>query len=142
MEDKAPLGWGFIELIWMFLSRTFEDSGPDFQALGLGSKQMVVLAIIQTHPSPGKLREALGAPPSTISNLLNDLEGKGLVERRIHPSDKRQYQLALTEIGQSKLAEGSAIIDAKLRSAALSLSAHEREAFQTVSATLKQLLES
>jgi DNA-binding MarR family transcriptional regulator len=49
------------------------------------------------------LASALGTLPSRLVALLDELESKGLVERRPHGSDRRSYALHLTEAGRSTL---------------------------------------
>lgn len=120
-RNEAALDWGFIQLVWMFLTKVFEEAGPEFHEMGLGPKQMVVLAVLDTHSTPGGLRDALGAPASTISNLLNELERKGLIERQVHPVDRRQYHLVRTTKGQEALAKGASAIEARLAKASEAL---------------------
>lgn len=50
------------------------------------------------------LGETLRIPPNRMVALVDDLEGKGLVERRIHPDDRRAYAVSLTEAGSATLA--------------------------------------
>ncbi len=46
------------------------------------------------------LAGALNALPSRLVALIDELEGKGLVERRTNESDRRSYSLHLTEKGK------------------------------------------
>ena len=41
--------------------------------------------------------------PSRLVGVLDDLEGRGLVERRDSPTDRRSYALYLTEGGRKAL---------------------------------------
>ncbi len=45
------------------------------------------------------LGEALGVFPSRLVQLIDELEERGLVERRKNPADRRTYALHLTEKG-------------------------------------------
>lgn len=49
------------------------------------------------------LATALGTLPSRLVVLVDDLESKGLLERRPHESDRRSYALHLTDAGKSTL---------------------------------------
>ncbi len=46
------------------------------------------------------LVEKLGVVPSRLVVLLDELEGRGLVERRDRPGDRRSYALHLTDAGR------------------------------------------
>jgi DNA-binding MarR family transcriptional regulator len=49
------------------------------------------------------LAELLGSFPSRLSLVLDELEEKGLIERRARPDDRRSYALRLTRAGKAKL---------------------------------------
>ena len=49
------------------------------------------------------LATALGTLPSRLVAIVDELETKGLLERRPHESDRRSYALHLTEKGNSTL---------------------------------------
>lgn len=49
------------------------------------------------------LAAALGTHPSRLVALVDELESKGLIERRPRESDRRSYALHLTEKGRSTL---------------------------------------
>ena len=49
------------------------------------------------------LGEALGTFPSRLVVLLDELEARGLVERRDRPGDRRSYALHLTKAGREAL---------------------------------------
>ena len=46
-------------------------------------------------------------PPSRMVALVDELEQRGLVERRPHPSDRRVRALYLTAEGREMLAAGA-----------------------------------
>lgn len=46
---------------------------------------------------------AVGAVPSRLVGLIDELESQGLVERRPHETDRRSYAFHLTEKGKSTL---------------------------------------
>jgi DNA-binding MarR family transcriptional regulator len=51
------------------------------------------------------LASLLGMVPSRLVPLLDELEKRGLVERRNHPDDRRVYALYLTEKGSRTMAD-------------------------------------
>ena len=63
--------------------------------------------------SQGSLGERLGIDRTTMVQLVDELERRGLVERKRNPDDRRSYQLTLTPEGgetwgrAKELAEGS-----------------------------------
>lgn len=50
--------------------------------------------------SMGALAALLGVPLSTMTGVVDQLEGKGLVERRDDPEDRRSLQVRLTPEGR------------------------------------------
>jgi DNA-binding MarR family transcriptional regulator len=49
------------------------------------------------------LAERLGVVPSRLVGLLDELEARGLIERRPNPGDRRSYALHLTDQGRDVL---------------------------------------
>ena len=60
-----------------------------------------VISYAEHHPDHtiGQMREVLQVPQSTLTSMIDRLEGRGLVRRAIHPRDKRSYRLELTAEG-------------------------------------------
>jgi len=55
------------------------------------------------------LGRCVGMDPSSMVGTIDELESKGLVERRPHPSDRRAHALHITKRGRQTLAEGRKI---------------------------------
>lgn len=72
--------------------------------------------------------ESLGLHPSRMVAVLDELEGKGLVERRANPDDRRVYALYLTPAGEKALRDIGRINAEHLESLCAALAAPEREA--------------
>jgi DNA-binding MarR family transcriptional regulator len=104
--------------------------------MGLGVKQFVVLAILDKQNTPGALRSALGAPASTITNIINELEKKQLIKREIHPEDRRQYVLRRTDLGAEFLKKGMGAVEEVLAVRAAGMSEEDLAAFQRVESIL------
>jgi DNA-binding MarR family transcriptional regulator len=47
------------------------------------------------------LAKGVGRPPTSFTPILDQLEHKGLIERRMHPSDRRGVQIYLTKKGKA-----------------------------------------
>jgi DNA-binding MarR family transcriptional regulator len=75
------------------------------EPLGLTPPQVGILKVIAEADglSQQALGERLGTFPSRLVGLLDELEGRRLVERRDNPSDRRSYALYLTEAGREAL---------------------------------------
>lgn len=79
-----------------------ERLGP----LDLAPPHTAILRVIQWNAgiSQQALSSTLGIPPSRLVSLLDDLENRGLVERRNSPEDRRVYALHLTAEGLATVA--------------------------------------
>lgn len=77
------------------------------ESLGLKPPHAGVLRVIEEADglSQQALGERLGLFPSRLVGMLDDLEGRGLVERRDSPTDRRSYALYLTPAGRKALEE-------------------------------------
>jgi MarR family transcriptional repressor of emrRAB len=64
--------------------------------------RLIVAAQIGPHEglSPSDLSDFLGVSRNTISALLSGLEEQGLIERRLHPTDRRQFLIRISPAGQ------------------------------------------
>jgi DNA-binding MarR family transcriptional regulator len=77
-----------------------ETSGFD-----ITSPQLAALSVVARHPGIEQtaLSEAIGYDSSTIGGLIDRLEAKKLLRRRIGARDRRTRQLSLTRAGQALL---------------------------------------
>jgi len=75
------------------------------RALGISPPHAGILRIIGSMPecSQQSLARRMGVVPSRIVVLIDELAAKGLVERRRSEKDRRNYELALTREGHSRL---------------------------------------
>ncbi|MFC1426501.1 MarR family winged helix-turn-helix transcriptional regulator [Streptacidiphilus sp. N1-12] len=76
-------------------------------AIGLTPPQAGLLRLLATEPgrSQRELADRLGMPPSRFVPFADELEGRGLIERRRNAGDRRLYALHLTEQGTALLGE-------------------------------------
>lgn len=72
------------------------------EPLGLRPGKGLLLGMIASGiASPSTLAELLETTPPTLSSLLSDLEERGLVARRIDPSDRRRVLVEVTDEGRA-----------------------------------------
>jgi DNA-binding MarR family transcriptional regulator len=75
--------------------------------LGLEPRQFGMLTRLAANEgrSQQAIGELMGLNPTRMVFLVDELEQKGLVERRRNPADRRSYALYLTGQGRQKLRE-------------------------------------
>ena len=73
--------------------------------LGLTPPHVGILRVLAFQPgiSQQELAAAIGAVPSRVVKLLDELEGRGLVERRRSTADRRNHEVVLSEAASAKL---------------------------------------
>ncbi|WP_412539117.1 MarR family winged helix-turn-helix transcriptional regulator [Longispora sp. K20-0274] len=96
--------------------------------LGLTPPLTGMLRAIAATPgmSQQELAGHLGMPPSRLVAFLDDLEGRGLIERRQNPADRRQSALHVTGHGTETLAAVGGVSVAHDEDITAPLSAAER----------------
>ena len=108
MSDSTPsspptLGF-LLHDVARFLRKRFEQHA---RGLGLTRSQWQVLAFLA--PKEGihqaGLADILDLEGITLARILDKLEACGLIERRIHPTDRRIWLLYLTEKAHPMLAQ-------------------------------------
>ena len=73
---------------------------------GISAPQFGALLLIEANPdiSQSAVAEALRFDRSTLVQIIDRLEGRGLVVRNVSPTDRRSHALRLTDEGISELA--------------------------------------
>jgi DNA-binding MarR family transcriptional regulator len=73
--------------------------------LGIELRQFGLLRALEAAEgeSQRSIGQSLGIPPNGMVALIDDLEERGLVQRRPHPSDRRAHALSLTPKGKQLL---------------------------------------
>jgi DNA-binding MarR family transcriptional regulator len=105
-RDKAPSSLAFmLSQVGAYASQRFARR---LAALDLHPPQFRVLNMVDAAEGQSQqaIGEAIGAPASRMVAIVDDLERRGLVERRPHPSDRRVRALYLTKTGRKLLARG------------------------------------
>jgi len=78
------------------------------EELGLSPRMWGVLNVLEVEGeiTQHALGKCVGSDPSSMVSTIDDLESRGLVERRRHPNDRRAHALHLTTKGRETLARG------------------------------------
>jgi DNA-binding MarR family transcriptional regulator len=85
----------------------------ELRSLSLSFAQMQVLNALERSDgqNPGALTEALAARGSSMTDLLDQLETQGLIERRADPDDRRALRVCLTAAGRRRQREATRIVE-------------------------------
>jgi len=105
--------------------RTASDSRLRCQGISL-SGYKVLKALAKNERSMRELSDLLHVSPRTVTDLVDGLEGRGLVARGPHPTDRRVTLLALTAPGEKCLAAARAAAEASGGAAIAGLSLAEQ----------------
>lgn len=94
---------------------------------GLSERESNVLAhVIDGMSSPDELARHLGKSASTLTETVDQLEKRGLVERRRRDDDRRRIDLVVTDRGRETYSRGSALSASRVGAALERLSEGER----------------
>jgi DNA-binding MarR family transcriptional regulator len=82
--------------------------GERLAELGLTTRMWGALNVLEAEgPTTQQfLGKCTGIDPSSMVATIDDLESRGLVERRPHPSDRRAHSLHITDQGREALTTG------------------------------------
>lgn len=108
-DRQHPRGIGFlVAQVGAHAAHRFAERMAE---IGLTPPLVGILRAIADDPgcSQQQLATRLGLLPSKMVALVDDLESRGLVERRRSTADRRQYALHLTAEGPSTMREVSAL---------------------------------
>lgn len=132
---------GVIPTIQHATHRIGRHLGSALAAVGVDQGEAHVLSALVGGPmSIGALAEAVGVKRSTLTNILDRLERRGLVRREINPRDRRSFVVRPTRGGERaarKVAAAFSAVDTKL---ARTTTAQERQGFDAVLARLEEIL--
>jgi DNA-binding MarR family transcriptional regulator len=100
---------------WRAMSRLVLDDDRKLavsQALGLSFARVRALRRLAAEPLTMRaLAEKLKADPPYVTLIVDDLEERGLVERRPHPGDRRAKLVSLTRAGRAAVTKAEKILD-------------------------------
>jgi len=106
-------------------------TGSALAPFGISGRECAVLiAIDERAPlSQQEVARRMGVDRTTMVALIDDLEGKGLVQRRQDPDDRRKNVVLLTEAGRTTLRGATAATEQAERRFLASLSGDRSVAF-------------
>jgi len=103
------------ERVWIKMSALVLDNERRHKvsrALGMSIGRVQALRRIAASPMPmGELALLLGIDPPYMTLVVDDLEARGFVERRDHPTDRRAKIVVATERGLAVAHEADQILD-------------------------------
>ena len=84
---------------------------PELEQLGICGREYTALAILccDAPSSQQELAKLMGKAPAIVVAIVDELEGKGLVERVRSPEDRRRITVCPTPAGRRTLTRGDAI---------------------------------
>lgn len=85
----------------------FQHFGATVGKEGISAPQFGTLLLIEANPdiSQSAVAEALRFDRSTLVQIIDRLEDRGLVVRHVSPTDRRSHALRLTDKGETELAK-------------------------------------
>jgi MarR family transcriptional regulator, organic hydroperoxide resistance regulator len=94
--------------------RVLDHLAADLADLGLRQAEINVLGQLRPGAARpvGELVAATGQRPSTLTGVLDRLERKRLVRRRVNAADRRSFTIELTTAGEAAAARVSAVFAA------------------------------
>jgi DNA-binding MarR family transcriptional regulator len=97
-KDPGAEAW---ELMFELFRRAKRERLELSQEFGLSPMQLVALTALEpgAEVPTSSLTETLLCDASNVTGIVDRLEGRGLIERRAAPHDRRVKLLALTEEG-------------------------------------------
>jgi DNA-binding MarR family transcriptional regulator len=100
--DQGPIG-RIVKTGYITLRREIEQM---LRPTGLTHTQWSALGVLLHYPglTPSQLEQMLMIERPSVTSLMNGLENRGLIVRRVSPGDGRSKQIFLTDAGR-KLAE-------------------------------------
>ena len=105
--------------------------------------QLSAMSTLRKHGamSAGELANCERVQPPSMTKVLANLEDRGLVRRDVHPTDRRQAIIAITDTGVELLESEQRSRDAWLSRRLGTLTAEERALLQRVVPILDKLAE-
>jgi DNA-binding MarR family transcriptional regulator len=105
-----------------------------FEETGLSMYDHAILALLDEEPreTQAQIADALGYDRSHLVGVLDELEERGLIERRRDPDDRRRHLVNMTPAGEKALATLRAIVVRVNDEYLAPLSAAERKTLKTL----------
>ena len=127
LHDALVRNTGYlISRLGVYASRHFSER---IESLGLTPRMWGALNVLDAEPamSQQQLGRLIDMDPSSMVSTIDELESRGMVERRRHPSDRRVHALHITDDGRETLERGRSLARAAQNELLAPLSADERQ---------------
>ncbi len=109
----------------------------------LSDSQLAALAALEKRTmTPGELAEYEKVQPPSITRVIASLEGRGLIQRMPHPSDRRQVVLTVTDEGRDVVRQTRQLREAWLARRLRDLTPAERSVLKEALPILEKLSQS
>jgi len=108
-RDGPPFGRAVGFLLSQLGFETARRFGGLMSEVELEPRQFALMRAIAADEgrSQNEVAESLHIPPSSMVAVIDHLEGRGLVERKLHPTDRRSRVLHMTRKGDEVLARAT-----------------------------------
>lgn len=115
-----------ITRVGMVAQRRFAER---IESLGVTPRMWGALNVLDAEGAITQhtLCKGIGIDPSSMVATIDELEERGLVERRRHPTDRRAHALHVTKRGHETLSQGRQIADSAEEELLGPLTPEERE---------------
>jgi DNA-binding MarR family transcriptional regulator len=129
-EAPAPLA---ADLSWLLSQAGYAlatELTAGLEALGVSPRGYCVLSTAMTGElTQTEIAQAVGLDKTTMVVTIDELEGKGLAERRPAATDRRARVIAVTKAGERKVAQAREVVERINADVLEALPARERKAF-------------
>jgi len=98
----------FLKVVWQNVANTYNQI-----ASGFGSTQALGYALINIHDegtAVSQIAILLGVKSTSLSRMLNNMEGLGLIYRKVSPEDKRSVKIYLTDFGKEQRQKAKEVV--------------------------------
>lgn len=105
---SSPPPVGLADLFWTIARRLRHDARTTMAPWDVTPSQVRALRALESHAGalrPGELAGHLRIAARSATEVIDDLEARGLVERQRDPTDRRAVLVALTSTGTELLEE-------------------------------------
>src|ERR1700736_6859716 len=90
-------------LNYRLLMSVIATVAPKIAALGLETKELLLLGEVEALPYPAELASVLCMPKPTVTVYVKRLEAAGFLRRDIDVTDLRRHRLTITPTGRTVL---------------------------------------
>ena len=98
----------FLKVVWQNVANTYNQI-----ASGFGITQALGYALINIHDegtAVSQIAILLGVKSTSLSRMLNNMEGLGLIYLKISPEDKRSVKIYLTDFGKEQRKKAKEVV--------------------------------